>query len=125
MKDFYFYCFYVLAKFCKWAKVSEPEFSGMAYLSVLMSFNIFSLASIVELSGGFQLRSAISFMVIMAGVLGLNYYLVISVARNKVIIQSFSNRTTTKAYKVIFFIYLVGSVGVFCWTSYLVRQARS
>jgi hypothetical protein len=128
MKNFYFYFFYLLTSFTK--KINrrnfDPAFSGIAYLSVLMGFNLFTLLSFLELNNFIILKGKAVFICILLGVFAINYILLYK--RSDTIINFYTERRLSVQNKwplLMFLLYVVISLLLVAYTSYLVRNTSN
>lgn len=128
MRNLYHYSFYLLTSFTKKVnrKNLDPAFSGIAYLSVLMGFNLFTVLSFLELSNFIKVRGKAVYIGILLGMLVINYLLLYK--RSDEIISLYSARSLSgrNRWPLIFFLlYVVISLLLAAITAYLVRSASA
>jgi hypothetical protein len=76
MNNFFYYSFYLLSMFSNKVnkKNSDYAFSGMAYLSLLVSSNIFTMLAVLELRGIIKIKGTFLYIAVTVSVLIINYF---------------------------------------------------
>jgi hypothetical protein len=124
MKNFYCYSFYLLSMFTQkvFRKKNDYAFTGMVYLSLLMSFNIFTILGFLELTGQIKLRGQASYIVVMLVILGINYFFLVANGKSVSIIEYYKTTKQSKINSIAFYVYVLVSIVLICYSSYLVRK---
>jgi hypothetical protein len=131
MKSFYYYSFYLLSMFSKRVnkRNSEYAFSGMACLSVLMWFNIYTLLlSPLRLFNIIKIKGSLFYIGIMLCVLVINYNLLIADNKSEGILNFYRERSAYKQNKgsiIGLCVYIIVSLVLFGYTAYLARNAKN
>ncbi len=132
MRNVYYYSFYLLASFSKKVNKSNSEyaFSGMAYLSLLMSFNLFTLFSPLRVYQIIKLKGSLLYIAFALGIMAINYYFLMANNKSEAIFKYYKERETSKKNKnkkpiIAFCIYVVASLLLCGYTAYLVKNAKN
>jgi hypothetical protein len=125
--NLYYHFYYLLTKFSKWVnkRNSEFAFSGMAYLSICMAFNIITLLFALEFWRHFNAHLLKWHIVLSLAVIGLNYLLLMHNGKYKKIISHYDaiyNQKKSQSVKVILALYIIVSNGLCFYLAYLVRN---
>lgn len=118
MDNYYFYCFYILAKFAHKVKKDDKDFAftALMLLSTPMFLNI--LAIILVLGGFKNMHNKSSVYLlsifIVAPVVAVNYYFLMRRNRNEKIIKYYDEKTLREGVKsvmsVLFLLYFIISI---------------
>jgi hypothetical protein len=130
MRNCYYYSFFLLATFSKKVNKNNSEyaFSGMTYLSLLMSFNIFTLLSILELSLNIKFNGSLLYIATGLCIIGINYYLLIANDKSVAILNFYKknwNVHQNKQALVAFIVYVVVSIVLCVYSAYLIRNTKN
>jgi hypothetical protein len=126
MNNFYYYSFYLLSMFSNKVnkKNGDYAFSGMAYLSLLVSSNIFTMLAVLELRGIIKIKGTFLYIAVAVSVLIINYFFLMTDNKSALIIEFYQQRRLGKVYDAAFYIYVLLSLISCGCTAYLVRNIR-
>jgi|GEM_PF-6463016 len=127
MRNVYYYSFYLLSMFAKKVnkRNSEYAFSGMACLSVLIWFNIYTLLlSPLRLFNILKVKGSVFYIGVMLCVLITNYYLLIADNKSETIIHYYNEHKEARSKKRLigFCMYVAFTLLLAALTGYLVRN---
>ena len=125
--NIYYHFFYLLTKFSKWAnkRNSEYAFSGMAYLSMCMVFNVITVLFAVEFWNHFNVHLVKWQILLSLAVIGLNYFFLMHKGKYKKIINHYESgykHNKNKSVKAILVFYIIMSNALCFYLAYLVRN---
>jgi len=126
MSNFYYYSFYLLSMFSKKLNKKNRDygFSGMAYLSLLVSSNIFTMLAILELRGIIKIKGTFLYIAVALSVMVINYFFLMTDNKGASIIEFYQQRRQDKVYDAAFYTYVLLSLITCGCTAYLVRNIR-
>ena len=101
--NLYYHFFYLLTKFSKWInkRNSEYAFSGMAYLSVCMVFNVMAILFAFEIFSQFNAHLLKWHIFLSLAIIGLNYILLMRNGKHKQIINHYDGRDNQNKKKSV------------------------
>ena len=128
MKNIYYYSFYFLSAFIKIVNKRNKDyaFSGMAFLVMLMTFNVFTILSFTIKYEIIEINPYILSIFIMLPLMGINYYFLISNNKSRGIINLYEEKWKLKKndfiYLIVFLFYVIISILSCGYAAYLIKN---
>lgn len=129
MKNFYYYSFYFLSFFIKAVnkRNNDYKFSGMAFLTMLMGINLFTIVSILFKYEIYSINPYIFSLIVAIPLLVLNYNFLYRNNKGKEIFSFYNkkwrlNKKEGMIYLFAFLLYIITTMFFGGYVAYLIKN---